>query len=274
MALSTIGPYPLTPEMTDDYAVVHLRAPYPRTWELVGDELVAAARDHAREWETFAGTLAALLRSGWSIQGPGGLYATRAANVSELLSLITLDLEHGMFVEWCTADENGGLFAIGGVVAGYEPPAATFPGSSLPALIENDLTGAQRLVDTEDELRAAVREELRACASWWRQHPEERSDHDAHGLPDELDELAAGMETGPVPATVADADASPLGAFRGNPSTRLQVYPVSAVVFTGLMEAANSYHTLTNASREGLAMELRKRGAAVARELGLVQPTA
>ena len=271
--LWTPGPYPLMPAPTDGYAVVNLRTPYPRTWELIGDQLVTAAREHAREWDEFAGTLETLMAVGWSLKGEASLYATRHARVSDASALIAADLERGMLVEWCVADRYGGLFAIGGVAAGHEPPPATFPGSTLPALIINDLTGAQQLVQTEEELREAMRQELRASASWWREHPEERSDHDAHGLPDDLDDLAASLESEPVPVTVADAVASPLGVLRGAPSTRVQVYPESAVIFAGVMEAARDFSALGTAPREGLAAQLRARGAAVARELGLAAPT-
>lgn len=273
VALWTRGPYPLTPT-PDGYAVVNLRPPYPRTWELVGDQVVTAARNHAREWNEFAGTLEALMAVGWSLRGEASLYATRHSAVSDVSALIDADLKPGMLVEWCVADRYGGLFAIGGIAAGHEPPPGTFPGSTLPALIVNDLTGAQQLVQSEDELRAAMGDELRGCASWWREHPEERSDHAAHALPDELDELANSLESEPVPATVADAVASPLGVFRGAPSTRVQVYPVSAVIFAGVMEAARDFSALGTAPREGLAAQLRTRGAAVAGELGLAEPAA
>ena len=213
--------------------------------DLVGEELVRAARDHAREWDEFAVTLEGLLGSGWRLQEHASLYATRRATARGLAALMDADLERGTVVEWCVTNDSGGFVAIGGALAGYPMPERTFPGATLPALVVNALTGAQRIADDEPALRKVVCGELRACAAWWREHPQERSDHDTHELPDELDELAGVIAAGPIPACVEDRDASALGTFRGAPHTRVDVRPVSAVLFTGLMDAAGHHSTLT-----------------------------
>ena len=220
-------------------------------------------------WDEFAVTLEGLLRSGWSLHGHASLYATRRATAHGLAALMDADLEHGTVVEWCVTDESGGFVAIGGAVAGYPMSERTFPGATLPALVVNALTGTQRIADDEPALRKVVCGELRACAAWWREHPQERSDHDTHALPEELDELAGVIAAGPVPAAVEDLGADALSTFRGAPHTRVDVRPVSAVIFTGLMDAAGDHSTLTSVPRNGLAEALRRRGAAVARELGV-----
>ena len=268
MSLSTLDPYPVAVDVTEGHAVVNVLAPFPRTIGLVGDELVSAARDHAREWEEFAVTLEGLLRSGWRLQEQTSLYATRRATARGLAALIDADLEHGAVVEWCVTDDRGGFVAIGGALAGYPMSERTFPGATLPALVVNALTGAQRIADDEPALRKVVCGELRACAAWWREHPQERSDHDTHELPEELDELAGVIAAGPVPACVEDLGVGALSTFRGAPHTRVDVRPVSAVIFTGLMDAAGHHSTLTSMPRDGLAEALRRRGAAVARKLG------
>ncbi len=269
VSLSTLGLYPLAADVTNGHAVVNVLAPFPRTFELGGDELVSSARDHAREWDEFAVTLEALLGSGWSLQGRASLYAVRRATARDLAALIDADLERGTVAEWCMIDDSGGFVAVGGAVAGYPLSEQTFPGATLPALVVNALTGAQRIADDEDALRTVVCGELRACAAWWRAHPQERSDHDTHALPAGLDELARDIESGPVPAAVEDLGADALSTFRGAPHTRVDVRPVSAVIFTGLMDAAGHHSTLTSVPRSGVAEALRRDGAAIARELGL-----
>lgn len=263
------GPYPLV-DATDGYAVVSVRTPHAQTFELVDEQLVDVAETHALEWQQFAASLRDLMGSGWHVQGHAGVYATRACSPAELLELARSELQPGAVVEWCVPDANGGLYALGGLVAGHPAPRETFPGEPLPALVQNDLTGAQWVAGDEHELRAVLRAELTACATWWRAHPQERSDHDAHELPDELDELAAALEhDNPVPASVMEP-AGPARLFdRDGHHTRLSVHPVSAIVFAGLLEAVRCYSSLALAPRDGHAAELRRRGEQLAAERGL-----
>jgi hypothetical protein len=270
MTLVTSGPYPLRADPTTGWAVVNVHSPHAQTWELLNEELVQAAREHAGEWEGFAGRLSDLLDAGWALQSRGGMYATRATDTTELPELLSSALPRGTVVEWCVPDGTGGLFAVGGLVVGADLPAETFPGTLLPALVENDLTGAQRLAGSEDELRAAVAEELAACAGWWRAHPQELSDQAAHGVLDELERLAATLADTPVPAYVMEKPSS-RRMFEDSPRTRVAIYPVSAVTFNGLAEAAGHYSSLTLAPLEGLGQALQARGRELAVELGVAR---
>lgn len=271
MPLNVSSPYPVDVDLARGHAVVRVSSPHQLAFDKVNEELVTHARRHARDWDAFAETLEALMAHGWALQTHAGILATRSATAEELPALVADALGEGLAVQWCTVDAGDGLFPVGGLIARCDPPADTFPGSTLPALVANELTGAQRIVGSEDELRAVVREELLACAAWWRTHPEAMSDHAAHDLPDELDELAASLEHEPVPQLIAEP-VNPGSLFKGEPQTRVHVHAVSAIVFTGMMEAARDHSSLTLAL-EGLAVELKARASELARERGIIRET-
>jgi hypothetical protein len=108
MQLLTGAPYPLSADPSEGWAAISVPSPHARTFELVDRELVQAARDHATEWGGFADQLAALLDAGWSLQGHGGLYATRATTAHELPALLDEIADRGIVAEWCVADGDGG----------------------------------------------------------------------------------------------------------------------------------------------------------------------
>jgi len=269
MPLVTSAAYPVDRNMDEGLAVLELRSPGGLTGDdLAGGALASAARAHAGSWEAFARELEALMAGGWSLQQRGCVYAMRRARAADLRRSGLPGLADRTPVHWCTADEAGALVAVGGYVVGCEASRELLPQSTLPALVENHLTGRQRISRTKDDLRSYIREELSASAGWWRTHPAAMSDHDTHGLPDELDALAEALARDPLPALVAE-DASARRILRDGPTTRVVVHPVSAVVFAGLLEAANRVSLLSLAPYEGVAADLRARGAALARELGL-----
>jgi hypothetical protein len=96
------------------------------------------------------------------------------------------------------------------------------------------------------------------------------SDHAAHDLPGELDELAASLEDEPVPQLIAEP-VNPGSLFNREPQTRVHVHAVSALVFAGMMEAARDHSSLTLAPLEGRAVELKGRGRELARERGIIR---
>jgi hypothetical protein len=259
-------PYPIQVNPSIGWALVTLSRPRVELHDIRDDDVIAAARGHAYDWDRFADRLQLLLAAGWHVQGTGCLFVSRSMHASQILSSIDAVVGHGTPVEWCVADATGELVAIGGVVSGMPTPAQTFPGSAFPALVENTLTGAQRIVGTAGELRRAIQQELLCCADWWRQRPQELSDFDAHELVQELEHTAERMSLGPVPAHVGEElDIKDL--FADAPETRISVRPVSGVVFAGLMEGTGAFSHLTIAPEAGLAGGLLARGQSLAADL-------
>jgi hypothetical protein len=272
MSLSTSVAYPLVSAASKGWAVVSVMPPYTSSREMKNDEVVHAAREHAQEWERFADRLRGLLDAGWALQGEVGLHATRASGVAELPAHLGGLFPRGTAVEWCVADTEGGLFAVGGLAVGSPAPPETFPGSVFPALVVNGLTGAQQQVENEVELRLIVANELEASAAWWRAHPDVLSDQAAHDVVQQLDDLSDAVLYEPVPALVSQAPGL-RGLLEKAPRTHIAVHPVSAIIFTGLMEATNQFSSLAHAPREGLGQAFQARGRELAVELGLVSMT-
>lgn len=268
-AMEVDRPYPVSVDPAVGFAFVSVRRPLERSWELTDRELVQAAREHATSWEQFADLLNDLLEAGWSLRHHGGLYATRDTTAAQLPELADAVADRGYAVEWAVPTADGGsLVTLGGMLARLPPPEQTFPGRPLPALVANELTGAQRIVDGAGELRNVFSEELTASAEWWRSHPEEVSDHAAHGLAEELDELAESVTVHSVPCR-AHQPVRPTDLFRGEVRhTSVSVHAVSAIRFAGLAEAARQFLGLDQSPRDGLARSIRAEGRELAVDIG------
>ena len=106
MPLKVSSPYPLHADLAAGHAVVRVSSPHQRAFHKVNEELVAEAREHAREWDEFAETLEALMAHGWSPQSHGGLLATRPATADELPAVAAAALGEGLAVQWCAVDAD------------------------------------------------------------------------------------------------------------------------------------------------------------------------
>jgi hypothetical protein len=227
-------------------------------------ELISKVAAHAEATSAFVTYLEALRDAGWSLRWHGHIYAQRGCRVSELPMLLDGEAPRGACVSWAVPNRQDYLVTIGGLVAGHAAPSETYPGAPLPAVIENQLTGAQHVVDSADQLRVQLADELISCAAWWYARPDQLSDYAAHELPGELERVGAEIRSGgEIPETI-NHDTGLTELFeRSAPRTHLAVTAVSAIVFSGIAEALREIvDPLT--PREGLGARYRREGAQLA----------
>lgn len=216
--------------------------PVPLVWEQVSVQLGLSSpapglqAAHAR-----AELLARLRDAGWELDGDRVAHVRLDVEDAQTLAQIAGAEADGIPLHIVPVHEAGDdtLHGVvcGGLFAGREPHPQLFPATVLPAIVWNQLTGAQQIVVDVDELRRAVGGELEALASWWRAEPGRLSDLGWPDVPDELDALAR-----QIAGARADvpwlAGVMPDGRGfldRSRPRCLVEVLPVRSLLWGGTM---------------------------------------
>lgn len=237
------------------------------------DEILSAARD-AKDMlpQIFISACEALHRDGWDLELTGAELTARASlDEEEIRSLAAAGFFPRGFPLHLGAGVPGGdphvALLVGGVLAGYEPHPALFPCQLLPAIVCNELTGAQHLVEDETDLRETFLDEVRTTICTWREHDAEFAALPWVNSRRAVDRVARDVlgARGGVPAWAAIGHLSP----DDEPRPLVSVYVVGGLAWFGALSTLNGpTQSVPRITSEGLAAIEFQRG----KDLDLTTP--